>query len=521
MRVIRWLIRTSDRIGMVQDAVKVFFQEGVNILSMEVFAGEIFIKFNQGHSGHNLELLKAKLLSQADVIEVFPIALQPYEKRAKELHAMLESSSEGIVGLDEKAAIRYINMVAAKLLRVDPGQALGREISEIVGSSVPFDELLEGKSFDHQEIFVDTERGALHYLCSGRPIRDENENVIAAVANLKSMKAAREMAKTITKARGSAFNTIIYASPLMEKTINVARKVATNNCTILIRGESGTGKELFARAIHEASNRQHKPFIPINCAALPEGLLESELFGYEEGSFSGARRGGNIGLFEAAHQGTLFLDEIGELPLSIQGKLLRCIQDGVVRRVGGNHQIPVDVRILAATNRNLEEMVRAKQFRQDLFYRINVIPLYIPSLRQRPEDIQLLLRYFLGKYCAELNKELEFSSEAINFLTNYEWAGNVRELQNVVLRAVHLSAGGTIEISNLLIAGDITGSEITPDLYPKNLRQTIDHTERIMLERALKKYGSARGAAKDVGLSHTTVLKKIRQYGLAHLLKSR
>lgn len=521
MGAVRWLIRTSDRIGMVNDVVGVFFQEGISILSMEVFAGEIFLKFNGDRDIHRLEPLKSKLLSQADVIGIVPIALQPYEKRAKELQALLESASEGIVGLDDKATIRYINTVSAKLLRVDPGQAVGREIGEIAGSEVPFSELLAGKSFDHREMLVDTARGTLHFLCSGRPIRDENHNVIAAVATLKSMQAAREMAKTITKAPDSAFHAILYASPRMEETIDIARKVATSNCTILIRGESGTGKELFARAIHETSSRRDKQFIPINCAALPEGLLESELFGYEEGAFSGARKGGKLGLFEAAHRGTLFLDEIGELPLGMQGKLLRCIQDGAVRRVGGNRQIPVDVRILAATNRNLEEMVKTKLFRQDLFYRINVIPLSIPSLRQRPEDIPLLLRYFLGKYCAELNKELEFSDEALNFLIHYEWPGNVRELQNVVLRAVHLSAGGVIESSNLLLAGEVAGSEATPDSGRTNLKQSIDQTERIMLERALRKCGSARGAAKEVGLSHTTVLKRIRRYGLDRLLKAR
>ena len=518
MNVIRWLIRTSDRIGMVQDVVRIFSHEGISIHSMEVSAGEIFIKFNQSDDSRNLEPLKKALMSQVDVIEVVPIALQPHEKRARELQALLESASEGIVGLDDKAAIRYINTVAAKLLRVDAEQSVGKGISEIAGLGAPFSELLLGTSFDNQEMVVDTARGTLHYLCSGRPIRDENNNVIAAVATLKSIKAAREMAKTITRTRSFGFNEIIYVSPQMEKAVNIAKKVATNNCTILIRGESGTGKELFARAIHETSSRLNQPFIPINCAALPEGLLESELFGYEEGAFSGARKGGKIGLFEATHQGTLFLDEIGELPLALQGKLLRCIQEGVVRRVGGTCQIPVDVRILAATNRDLEEMVKAKQFRQDLFYRINVIPVHIPSLRQRPEDIPLLLHFFLNKYCTEINKELEFSSEAINFLTNYEWTGNVRELQNVVLRAVHLTTGRTIEISSLLIGGEMNSSQVSPALCEKNLKQTIGQTERVMLERALRKCGSARGAAKEVGLSHTTVLKKIRRYGLEQAL---
>lgn len=518
MTVIRWLIKTSDRIGMVQDVVRIFSHEAVSISSMEVSAGEIFVRFNRSDGNNNEVSIEQELLSQTDVIEVIPIALLPHEQRARELQALLESASEGIVGLDDQATIRFINTVAAKLLRVDAAQSVGKEISEIIGLGATFSGFLAGESFDNQEMLVDTSRGSIHYLCAGRPIRDENNKVIGTVVTLKSMKAARQMANTITKNQSFGFHDIIYTSSQMGKAISIAKKVATNNCTILIRGESGTGKELFARAIHETSSRLNKPFIPINCAALPEGLLESELFGYEEGAFSGAKKGGKIGLFEAAHQGTLFLDEIGELSLALQGKLLRSIQEGVVRRVGGNRQITVDVRILAATNRNLEEMVVAKQFRQDLFYRINVIPIQIPSLRQRPEDIPVLLHYFLNKYCAELSKELEFSSDAINFLTNYEWPGNVRELQNVVLRAVHLTVGRTIDISGLLIGGETYSSNSNAILGEMNLKQTVDHTEKIMLEKALKKCGSARGTAKEVGLSHTTVLKKIRRYGLDQLL---
>lgn len=517
MAVIRWLIKTSDRIGMVQDVVEIFSHESISISSMEVSTGKIYIKFslNDVHE----ELLKQELLSQTDVLEVMPIALQPQEERERELQALLESASEGIIGLDNQATIRYVNSVAAKLLRIEAKETVGKEISEFMGSSAPFNGLLAGDSFDNKEMLVETPRGTLHYLCSGRPIRDENNRVAGAVATLKSMQAARQLVRTITKTHGFGFNDIIYTSQLMGEVVSIAKKVAKNNCTILIRGESGTGKELFARAIHDTSNRINKPFIPINCAALPDALLESELFGYEEGAFSGAIKGGKIGLFEAAHQGTLFLDEIGELPLALQGKLLRSIQEGVVRRVGGNRQIAVDVRILAATNRNLEEMVAAKQFREDLFHRINVIPIRIPSLRERPEDIPLLLRYFLNKYCAEQNKELEFSTAAINFLTKYAWAGNVRELQNVVLRAVHLTVGNTIDTANLLLSSEPPcTTSLTPE--EKNLKQTINYTERIMLEEALKKCGSARRAAKELGLSHTTVLKKIRLYGLEHLYQS-
>ncbi|HWR45055.1 sigma-54 interaction domain-containing protein [Sporomusa sp.] len=421
--------------------------------------------------------------------------------------------------MDNEGTIRYINSAAASLLYVEQGKAVGQQIKQLTGADTQLLELLKGHSFDNQQMLTDTPRGILHYLCSGRTIRNENNQIIGAVATLKSMKAAQKLVHSMIKSQTFGFNDIIRASSAMEYVIDIAQRVAISDCTVLVRGESGTGKELFARAIHEDSTRNNHPFVPINCAALPETLLESELFGYEEGAFSGAKKGGEIGLFEAAHHGTLFLDEIGELSLILQGKLLRAIQEGVIRRVGSNRHIPIDVRIIAATNRNLEEMVETKQFRQDLYYRINVIPINIPPLRKRPEDVPLLLKYFHTKYCIELNKSLEFSQAAFNLLTSYAWPGNVRELQNVVLRAIHLTVGGEIEISNLLITGEINlenGNNLAQN--ENNLKKTIDHTEKTILEKALQKHGSARGAAREVGLSHTAVLNKIRRYKLEHLL---
>lgn len=521
MTVIRWMVKTGDRIGMIQEVAQVFSHEGVSIKSMEVSTGKIFIKFHLDDDDNKIrESIKKELMNHKDIQDIINIALQPHEQREKELQTVLEFANDGIIGLDAEGAIRYINSTAAQLLRIDKWNSEGKDIAQIIGMNSHFNGLQSGKSFDNQQMLIDTPRGTLHYLCSGRPIRDENNQVIGSVATLKSMKAAKELVNSIMEKQKFQFKDIIYVSAAMEQVINIAQRVVANNCSILISGESGTGKEMFAQAIHHASTRQLKPFVPINCAAIPETLLESELFGYEEGAFSGARKGGKSGLFEAAHNGTLFFDEIGELPLVLQGKLLRVLQEGVVRRVGGTQQIPVDVRILAATNRNLEEMVLEKTFRQDLYYRINVIPIQIPSLRQRPEDIPILLRYFHAKYCAELNRQLEFSPAIINFLMQYEWPGNVRELQNVVLRAIHLTNGQEIDISNLLINQKSDIIVAKPDVKETNLKEVIDHTERLILEKALKKYGSARGAARDIGLSHTAVLTKIRRYGLEHLLRS-
>lgn len=521
MTVIRWKVKTGDRIGMVQEVGQVFSHEGVSIKSMEVSPGEFFIKFHLDDDNNKIgEAIKEELMNHKDIHDVINISLQPHEQREKELQTVLEFANDGIIGLDAKGAIRYINSTAAQLLRIDKWKSVGNDITQLIGMNTHFNGLTAGKSFDNQQMLIDTTRGTLHYLCSGRPIRDENNQVVGSVATLKSMKAAKELVHSIMKKQKFQFKDIIYVSTSMEQVITIAQRVANNNCSILISGESGTGKEMFAQAIHHESTRHLNPFVPINCAALPEALLESELFGYEEGAFSGARRGGKSGLFEAANNGTLFFDEIGELPLVLQGKLLRVLQEGVVRRVGGTEQIPVDVRILAATNRNLEEMVLEKTFRQDLYYRINVIPIQIPSLRQRPEDIPVLLRYFHANYCSELNREVNFSLATINYLMQYEWPGNVRELQNVVLRAIHLTSGQEIDLSNLLMKEKASVIAVKPDTRETNLKEVIDHTERLMLEKAVKKHGSARGAARDIGLSHTAVLTKIRRYGLEHLLKS-
>jgi len=519
MSVIRWMVKTTDRVGMIQDVVQVFCREGVSISSMEVSTGRIFIKFHVNTASKLETILKRDLRYHSDIIDIIDIDLQPCEQREKELQAVLETANDGIIGLDNEGTVRYINSAAASLLYVKQEEAVGQQIKKLTGANTQLLELLQGHSFDNQQMLTDTSRGILHYVCSGRPIRNEDNQIIGAVATLKSMKAAQKLVHSMIKSQTFGFNDIIRVSSAMEHVINIAQRVAISDCTVLVRGESGTGKELFARAIHEASTRNGQPFVPINCAALPETLLESELFGYEEGAFSGAKKGGKMGLFEAAHHGTLFLDEIGELSLILQGKLLRAIQEGVIRRVGSNRHIPIDVRIIAATNRNLEEMVETKMYRQDLYYRINVIPITIPPLRKRPEDVSLLLKYFLAKYCLELNKNLEFSQAAYNLLISYEWPGNVRELQNVVLRAIHLTVEGDIEITNLLITGEINldnGNNLAE--VENNLKKTIDHTEKAILEKALQKYGSARGAAREVGLSHTAVLNKIRRYKLEYLL---
>lgn len=278
--------------------------------------------------------------------------------------------------------------------------------------------------------------------------------------------------------------------------------MAKGDSTVLIRGESGTGKELFARAIHMESFRSGKPFVPINCAAFPENLLESELFGYVEGAFTGASKGGKTGLIEYAHNGTLFLDEIGELSPRLQVKLLRVLQEGQVRKIGDSKEHPVDVRIIAATNRNLEDMMKLGTFREDLYYRLNVVPIFIPPLRQRKEDIPILGRHLINKFNSRLNKRVEsISEEALDKLMAYHWPGNIRELENVLERAMILTPDEKIIPEHIMLDyfDDQKESRITKeDLGEREetwawKNQTLDQVvgcfERKFLLQALKEFG--------------------------------
>lgn len=313
------------------------------------------------------------------------------------------------------------------------------------------------------------------------------------------------------------FQNIIYTSSVMKDIIKTAIKIAPTKATVLLRGESGTGKELLAKAIHFSSPRGNNAFVAINCAAIPETLLEAELFGFEKGSFTGAYTS-KKGKFEIADGGTLFLDEIGDLPLTLQGKLLRALQEQSFERLGGTKNIKVDVRIIAATHRNLEEMVKRGEFREDLYWRLNVVPLFIPPLRERKEDIPLLADYFLKKYNLLYGKSLKFKPEAVERLLNYPFPGNVRELENIVERVVLLSDGEWIEAKDLpLTLGNKTkDTQNLVTSLPKNrynLKKHLEALEREEILQVLKdcNYNQSK-AAKVLGLSRRQLSYRMQKY---------
>ncbi|GAB6154322.1 sigma 54-interacting transcriptional regulator [Desulfosporosinus burensis] len=437
---------------------------------------------------------------------------------ANQFSAVINSIVEGLVAIDHAGFITHINKSAEKLLSISTQQACGQHINDIFPEfSVP-KVLNFGQHYAEQEIKYKNKEELCLFISTITPIKMDQE-IIGLVISFRSIRELRKLAgRLIREDRKYTLDGILGTSKAMTLLKQKMQLVAATDSTILITGESGTGKELFARAIHEESHRKNGPFIAINCGAIPEALLESELFGYEEGAFTGASRGGKPGKFEQADGGTIFLDEIGDMPMHLQVKLLRVLQEVKIDRIGGVKPVWVDVRIIAATNRNLEEMIKEKLFRSDLFYRLSVIPFYIPPLRERKEDLMLLLYHFLDKYNLILGKQITgFTQEAQRKMLTYPWLGNVRELENAVEYAVNIVTKNVIDCTCL--------SSRVNDYYEQNVslprgdvQPTIAELERNAIIAALKRFGTSgqakEKAADSLGISRSTFYRKVKDLEL-------
>ncbi|KGK81240.1 hypothetical protein DP73_21430 [Desulfosporosinus sp. HMP52] len=370
-------------------------------------------------------------------------------------------------------------------------------------------------------------------MITGNPRFSLNGEVIQVIFNMRDMTELQRLKFQVEKAkeeklrysvellelRGKLLKEdLITKSFTMEPILELMLRVSQVDSTVLITGESGVGKEVAAKRIHKLSRKENGPFITINCGSIPENLMESELFGYEKGAFTGANKEGKIGLMEAANGGNVFLDEIGELPLNLQVKLLRVIQERVIYRIGGIKPINIDVRIIAATNRNLKDMVKKKTFREDLFYRLNVVQIEIPPLRDRKEDILPLSEHFLKKYCTKYSKQKKITQQVYKIFESYHWPGNIRELENVIERAVILSQGDTIDINHLpenLNIGENGKADVEVTIRGiVSLDEGVQLMEKELLRKALGTEKSSRKTAQRLGITHTTVLRKAKQYDL-------
>lgn len=330
-------------------------------------------------------------------------------------------------------------------------------------------------------------------------------------SDLKRLQAEHEwMKQELMKRTQLERGKVASESPDMKKIIELVHHIANMEATVLLLGETGVGKGYMADMIHSVSNRKDRPFISINCGAIPENLLESELFGYEKGAFTGALKDGKKGLFETAGSGTIFLDEIGDMPVSLQVKLLHVLDDRTVRRIGGTASFKVDCRIIAATNKDIKELVRAGQFREDLFYRLNVVPITIPSLRERKEDLLFLAKMFLDSMNNKYKMKKTFSEEAIRALYDYNYPGNIRELQNMIERLVINTIGDTIEAEKILEMTEASSPSTQSEEFTP-LKEAVEQLERNMLLSAFQKYKTTRRVAEALKIDQSTVVKKAKK----------
>ncbi|HID7484262.1 sigma 54-interacting transcriptional regulator [Morganella morganii subsp. sibonii] len=380
-------------------------------------------------------------------------------------------------------------------------------------------------SHENNHIFTDDNCNLLKQIAARFAIAVDNAAAYEEITRLKDSLKHENLWLNEQIHNNESFSEIIFQSDAMRNILEQVDLVAASDSTVLILGETGTGKELIARAIHRLSERHHRSMIKMNCAAIPSGLLESDLFGHDKGAFTGATTT-HIGRFEMADKSTLFLDEIGDMPLDLQPKLLRVLQEREIERIGGNKVIPVDVRLIAATNRNLKSMTDDREFREDLYYRLNVFPIWIPPLRERPEDIPLLATYFTQKIARRMNRNIDcIPRDALEQLSRYPWPGNVRELENVIERAVILTRGNTLNIQlhelNIPKHSRLKTALETPSSLEKRMQTAApesDDEERDRIIAALKAtngvVAGARGAATRLGLKRTTLLSRMQRLGI-------
>jgi sigma-54 dependent transcriptional regulator, acetoin dehydrogenase operon transcriptional activator AcoR len=427
----------------------------------------------------------------------------------KHIESIFNSISSGILTSDLTGNITSINKQIVKMFGYSEFEIKNMKVwSLIEGWNEVIDKLTARESYVDKDVNVKVRANKIQFTLTAYPIYNSEREIIEIIHIFHELKKSRKLAGKILSGQAIyTFDKIIGKNEEFVKTIEYAKKIADSSSTVLITGESGTGKEVFAQSIHNCSIRKEEPFIAVNCGAIPRTLIESELFGYEEGAFTGAKRGGNAGKFELADEGTIFLDEIGEMPMDMQIKLLRVIEEGVITRIGSHRQIPVNVRIIAATNKDLKKEVAAGNFRKDLFYRLNVLPIYLLPLRERADDIPLLFDYYMEKTSKRLNKRrVSISPEYMDYLKNHEWQGNIRELENVIELIVNTES----------VQPNFLGKKVKAINTAKtNIGLSLEQVEKQHIMTTLNEtLGNVTTAAKILGIGRNTLYRKIEKYDI-------
>lgn len=488
----------------------------------------LIINFNPINS--ETEMGTVAIIHESTKSQCIDQELAVTENLLKEINVFLESSFDGILVTDKRGRVIRINSAWEKMFSISRKDVLGKTTQELIKRGV-YEQSAAQKAVETGKVAtVMFENRGRKIIATGNPVYDGDGQLTSAVVNVRDItelenlrqqlerqqKLAERYSNEIKEMRRQQqqYSDIICQSKEMRQVMDMVSRVAEVDATVLVTGESGVGKEVVVRYIHRLSHRKDGPLVKINCGAIPPSLIESEMFGYEPGAFTGARKQGKMGLFELANGGTLFLDEIGEVNLDMQVKLLRAIQDREIIKIGSVKPIQIDTRIIAATNRDLKKMIKEGKFREDLFYRLNVINIHIQPLRCRKDDIAPLLRYFLRKYNAKYGKSKRFSNQTVNVLIDYSWPGNIRELENLV--------------ENLVVL--VTGEEILPEHLPEYCFQSIHSEEQVfvkgilplktakrMLEKQLltnaqEKYQTTREIAQALEVNQSTVVRKLNAF---------
>ncbi|MDR3565768.1 MAG: sigma 54-interacting transcriptional regulator [Negativicutes bacterium] len=499
----------KDDVEEVHKVIKEAIDSGISVIIGDNSASSVAVKF--GIQGILIESGKNAIYKAIKEAETIAIVQRTEKERAKLLNTIIESSTDGIVAVDKNGRITYFNPMAQDIFKRTAARAVGKSVGEVISNTQLIDVLKSGIPQ-----FADIQHIGKKVIATKRiPIKvnDETVGAIASFQDVTQLQIFEQIIRQKLHHKGlvakATLDQFIGSSQVMQTLKGRTKKFAMTDSTVLITGESGTGKEMLAQSIHNLSKRKIGPFVAINCGALPESLLESEMFGYEQGAFTGAKRGGKVGLFELAHGGTIFLDEIGEMPLPLQSRLLRVLQEKEVMRLGADRVIPIDVRVIAATNQDLETLVAAKAFRNDLYYRLNILRLCIPPLRERVEDIPELVEHFLHLY-SNINPDVVgISPLAVRLLQLHSWSGNVRELYSGLERVMLLATEPVIEDGDVKEVLPIRANPSKVAALPTNGALVQMEKEAITQLLIEEEFNYSRVAAR-LGISRQTLWRRLK-----------
>ena len=503
-------VQFQDRVGIAQEILALLAGRQFNVCAVEVTPPHIFIDA-PALTADLWRDLKAALMGVAGVEEADSVDILPGARQRLHLDALMAAMADPVLLVDHAGTVLAGNAAAAQAAGLT--NCSGLALSTLFADAVLHQELVgSGFRSPPREVFL----SGRPFQLDASPVAEEEGRAAGGLLTLYAPVRLGERMHGLQQFPG--FDGIIGGSPALRDMKARALRVAAVDAPLLLLGETGTGKELVAHACHQASPRRAAPFLALNCAAVPENLAESELFGYAPGAFSGAQRGGKPGLLEMADKGTVFLDEIGEMSPYLQAKLLRFLNDGTFRRVGGDREVKVDVRIISATHRDLPRMVEDKSFREDLYYRLNVLQLNLPPLRDRGDDILLLAGHFVARASSQGRRSQPvLTAAAQEALRRHSWPGNVRQLENVIFRAVTMSDRPVLDVGDLDLGQGVAEALFAAPLadgLPEKWDQAVEEFERQILLRLYPHYPSSRKLAARLGTTHTRMASRLRRYGI-------